>query len=74
MRLHIKQRMHNIAARNEILNATEAYNACLERDKVTAHLNNMSIGLQSLAAKLHIGTLNQKIHHLANKGLTKEND
>ena len=68
---HVERQMNNIAARNEILNATEAYNARLERDRVVAHLHNMPPGLQSLAARHHIGTLNQKIHHLANKGLNK---
>ena len=68
---HVERQMNNIAARNEILNATEAYNARLERDRVTAHLHRMPSGLQSLAARHHIGTLNQKIHHLANKGLAK---
>ena len=70
MPVHIEKRMQNIAARNEILNATEAYNARLERDRVTAHLHNMPPGLQSLAARHHIGTLNQKIHALAGKGLS----
>ena len=71
MPVHIEKRMQNIAARNEILNATEAYNARLERDRVTAHLHRMPAGLQSLAARHHIGTLNQKIHALAGKGLSK---
>ena len=68
---HVERQMNNIAARNEILNATEAYNARLERDRVQAHLHRMPAGLQSLAARHHIGTLNQRIHHLANKGLSK---
>ena len=68
---HVERQMNDIAARNEILNATEAYNARLERDRVTAHLHRMPPGLMSLAARHHIGTLNQKIHHLANKGLSK---
>ena len=72
MPVHIEKRMQNIAARNEILNASEAYNTRLERDRVTAHLHNMPPGLQSLAARHHIGTLNQKIHHLANKGLNNK--
>ena len=63
MPVHIEKRMQNIAARNENLNAR------LERDRVTAHLQNMPSGLQSLTTRHHIGTLNQKIHHLANKGL-----
>ena len=71
MPLHVERQMNNIAARNEILASTEAYNARLERDRVTAHLHNMPPGLQSLAARHHIGTLNQKIHALAGKGLNK---
>ena len=71
MPVHIEKRMQNISARNEILNATEAYNARLERDRVTAHLTNMPPGLQSLAARHHIGTLNQRLHVLAGKGLSK---
>ena len=68
---HVERQMNNIAARNELLASTEAYNARLERDRVVAHLHNMPPGLQRLAARHHIGTLNQKIHHLANKGLSK---
>ena len=68
---NVERQMNNIAARNELLASTEAYNARLERDRVVAHLHNMPPGLQSLAARHHIGTLNQKIHHLANKGLNK---
>ena len=68
---HVERQMNNIAARNELLASTEAYNARLERDRVQAHLHRMPAGLQSLAARHHIGTLNQKIHHLANKGLSK---
>ena len=71
MPVHVEKRMQNISARNEILNATEAYNARLERDRVTAHLTNMPPGLQSLAARHHIGTLNQRLHVLAGKGLSK---
>ena len=66
---HVEKRMQNVAARNEILNATMAYNARLERDRVTAHLHNMAPGLQKLAAQHHIGQLDQRIHHLANKGV-----
>ena len=67
----MEQRMQNIAARHEILRSTEAYNARLERDRVTGHLNNMPPGLQRVAALHHIGQLNAKIHHLANQGITK---
>ena len=64
-----EKRMQNIAARNEILHAAEAYSARLERDRVTAHLHNMAPGLQSAAALHHIGELNTRIHRLAGKGL-----
>jgi len=66
---HVEKRMQNIAARHEILQAAEAYNARLERDRVTAHLHTMPAGLQRLAAMNHIGQLDRKIHHLAGKGL-----
>ena len=35
MPVHVEKRMQDIAARNEILNGTEAYNHRLERDRVT---------------------------------------
>ena len=66
---NVETRMQNIAARNEILHAAEAYNARLARDRVTAHLHNMPAGLQRVAALHHIGQLDRKIHHLAGKGL-----
>ena len=68
---HVKQRMQNIAARNEILNSADAYSARLERDRVSAHLHNMAPGLQRVAALNHIGELDAKIHRLANKGISK---
>ena len=72
MPVHVEKRMQDIAARNEILNATEAYNARLERDRVTAALHNMPPGLQKLAAQHHEGTINTKLHHSANKGVTSK--
>ena len=71
MPVHVEKRMMDIGARNEILNATEVYNARLERDRVTAALHNMPPGLQRLAAQHHVGTLNTKLHHLAGKGVQK---
>ena len=71
MPVHVEKRMQDIAARNEILNATEAYNHRLERDRVTAAIHNMPPGLQRLAAQHHVGTLNTKLHHLAGKGVQK---
>ena len=67
----MEQRMQNISARHEILRSTEAYNARLERDRITGHLHNKAPGLQRVAALHHIGQLNMKIHHLANTGITK---
>ena len=69
---HVETRMQNIAARNEILHAAEAYNARLERDRVTAHLHSMPAGLQRVAALNHIGQLNNTIHHLAGKGIPRD--
>ena len=69
MPVHVEKRMQDMAARNEILNAQEAYNARLERDRVNAALHNMPPGLQRLAAQHHVGTLNTKLHHLAGKGI-----
>ena len=71
MPVHVEKRMQNVAAREEILNAQEAYNARLERDRVTAALHNMPPGLQRLAAQHHVGTLNTKLHHLAGKNVQK---
>ena len=71
MPVHVEKRMQDIAARAEILHSAEAYTARLERDRVTAALHNMPPGLQRLAAQHHVGTLNTKLHHLANKGVSK---
>ena len=71
MPVHVEKRMMDIAARNEILNAQEAYNARLERGRVTAALHRMPPGLQRLAAQYHVGTLNMKLHHLVGKGVQK---
>ena len=68
---HVEQRMQNISVRNDILNSAEAYSARLERDRVTAHLHNMAPGLQRVAALNHVGELDQQLHRLANKGLSK---
>ena len=64
----METRMQNVAVRNEILHAAEAYSARLERDRATAHLHHMAPGLQSVAALHHIGELNTRIHRLAGKG------
>ena len=61
--------MSNMAARNEILNATEAYNNRLERTRVTAALRAMPPGLQRLATQHYLGQLDAKPHRMAGKGL-----
>ena len=71
MPLHYERMQQNTAARHEILHSAEAYNARLERDRVTAALHNMPPGLQRLAAQHHVGTLNTKLHHLVGKGVQK---
>lgn len=71
MPVHVEKHMQDIASRNEILNATEAYNARMEVDRVRAALHNMPPGLQRLAAQYHVGTLNTKLQHLADKAVTK---
>ena len=67
----MEKRMQNIAARNEILHAAEAYSARLERDRITAHLHSRAPALQHAAALHHIGELNNRIHRLAGKGVGK---
>ena len=71
MPMHMEKRHQNIAARSDMLHAAEAYSARLERDRKANHLTRMGPGLQKAAVELHMGTLNQKIHHLAQKGLSK---
>ena len=71
MPVHYQRMQQDIAARAEILHSAEAYTARLERDRVTAALHNMPPGLQRLAAQHHVGTLNTKLHRLANKGVQK---
>ena len=68
---HVEQRMQNIAARNDILHSAEAYSARLECGRVTAHLHNVAAGLQRVAALIHIGELDAKMHRLANNGISK---
>ena len=67
----MESRMQNVAARNEILHAAEAYSARLERDRITAHLHSRAPALQHAAALHHIGELNNRIHRLAGKGVGK---
>ena len=65
----MERRVTNIAARNEMLRATEAQNLRIERDRVNAHLHGMPEGLQRLAAKHHVGDLTRRLHKLAHKGV-----
>ena len=65
----LAKRMSDVAARNEMLRATEAYNARIERDRLIAHLHDRPTSLHKQAAQAHIGDLTRRIHRLAGKGL-----
>ena len=65
----MEKRHKSIAARHDMLHAAEALSARLEHDRMSNHLTRMGPGLQRAAVELHMGTLSQKIHHLAQKGL-----
>ena len=63
------KRMTDVAARNEMLRATEAYNTRIERDRLISHIHDRPASLQKQAAQAHIGDLTRRIHKLAGKGL-----
>ena len=65
----LDKRMADVAQRNEILKATEAYNARIERDRIIAHIHDRPASLQKQAAMAHVGELTRKIHKLSGKGL-----
>ena len=61
--------MADVAQRNEVLKATHAYNARIERDRIIAHIHDRPDSLQKQAAMAHVGELTRRIHKLAGKGL-----
>ena len=65
----MEQRISNVHARNEMLNATEAHTLRIERQRVVSHMHDMPASLQKQAAQHHIGDLTRRIHSLAGKGL-----
>ena len=65
----LDKRMADVAQRNEVLKATHAYNARIERDRISAHIHDRPDSLQKQAAMAHMGDLTRRIHKLAGKGL-----
>ena len=65
----LDKRMADVEKRNEILKATHAYNARIERDRIIAHIHDRPPSLQKQAAMAHVGELTRRIHKLAGKGL-----
>ena len=65
----LDKRMADVAQRNEVLKATHAYNARIERDRAIAHIHDHPDSLQKQAAMAHVGELTRRIHKLAGKGL-----
>ena len=65
----LDKRFADVAQRNEVLKATHAYNARIERDRIIAHIHDRPDSLQKQAAMAHVGELTRRIHELAGKGL-----
>ena len=65
----LDQRMADVAKRNEVLRATQAYNARIDRDRIVSHIHDRPASLQKQAAMAHVGELTRKIHKLSGEGL-----
>ena len=65
----LDKRMADVAQRNEVLRATQAYNARIDRDRIVAHIHDRPASLQKQAAMADAGELTRKIPKLAGKGL-----
>ena len=65
----LDKRMADVAQRNEVLRATQAYNARIDRDRIVAHIHDRPASLQKQAAMAHVGELTRKIHKLTGKCL-----
>ena len=65
----LDKRMADVAQRNEVLRATQAYNARIDRDRIVSHIHDRPASLQKQAAMAHVGELTRRIHKLAGKGL-----
>ena len=65
----LDKRMADVAQRNEVLRATQAYNLRIDRDRVVAHIHDRPASLQKQAAMAHVGELTRRIHKLAGKGV-----
>ena len=69
VRERLDKRMAVVAQRNEILKATETYNARIERDRIVAHIHDRPASFQKQAAMAHVGELTRRIHKLAGQRL-----
>ena len=65
----LDKRMADVAHRNAVLRATQAYNARIDRDRIVSHIHDRPASLQKQAAMAHVGELTRKIHRLSGKGL-----
>ena len=65
----LDKRMADVAQRNEVLRATQAYNARIDRDRIVSHIHDRPASLQKQAAMAHVNELTRKIHKLSGKGL-----
>ena len=65
----LDKRMADVAQRNEVLRATQAYNARIDRDRIVSHIHDRPASLQKQAAMAHVGELTRKVHKLSGKGL-----
>ena len=50
----LDKRMADVAQRNEVLRATQAYNARIDRDRIVAHIHDRPASLQKQAAMSHV--------------------
>ena len=65
----VAQRQQNIYNRNMMLQATQAYNLRLEKQRIQSHISDFAAPLQKVMAQHHMGDLDRRIHKLASRGL-----
>ena len=64
----LDKRMADVEKRNDVLKATQSYNARIEMNRIISHIHDRPASLQKQAAMAHVGELNRKIHRLSGKG------
>ena len=64
----VAQRQQNMYNRNRMLQATQAYNLRLEKQRLHSHLSDFA-ALQKAMAQHHMGDLGRRIHKLTPSGL-----